>query len=77
MATTELRKRQSRALLLFGAALVLVGLLAAVSVTGLVILALAPLPISAAALLAPSRWCVAAALCVGTCWSLGLHYFLS
>ncbi|MCY3733351.1 MAG: hypothetical protein OXG42_03645 [Chloroflexi bacterium] len=77
MATTELRKRQSRALLLFGAALVLIGLFAAVSVTGLVVLALAPLPSSAAALLAPSRWCVAAALCAWACWSLGLYYVLS
>ena len=77
MAMTRLRTRQSRALLLFGAALVRVGLLAAVSVTGLVVLALAPPPISAAALLVPSRWRVVAALSVWACWSLGLYYVLS
>ena len=77
MTTTDLRKRQSRALLLFGAALVFVGVLAAVSVIGLVMLALAPLPISVAAALAPARGRVIAALCVWACWALGLCYVLS
>ena len=77
MRTTDRRRRQSNALLLVAAAASFVGLAAAVSGLGLIILAFVPLPITGAAALMPSRWRMAAALLVWGCWCFVLYLVLS
>lgn len=77
MRTADRRRRQANALLLVGAAAAFVGLGAAVSGIGLVILALVPLPFTGAAALTPSRWRVAAAMAVWGCWCVGLYHVLA
>ena len=77
MTKTDRRRRQSNALLIIGAAATFLGLASALSSVGLIILVLVPLPVTAAAVLARSRWRVAAALCVWGCWFFGLWHVLS
>jgi len=77
MATPDPRRRWSNALLLVGVAAAFVGLLSAISVIGLVILSLVPLPFSAAAALVRTRWRLVAALFVWGCWFFGLYHVLS
>ncbi len=77
MRTADRRRRQSNALLLVGAAAALIGVASALSVLGLIILALLPLPFSGAAILLPAHWGVTAALFVWGCWCFGLYHALS
>gem|GEM_PF-849486 len=77
VTATDRRRRQSNALLLIGAAAAFIGLASALSSVGLIILALAPLPITAAAVLLPSRWRLIAALVVWGCWCVGLYLVLA
>ena len=77
MRTTDRRRRQSNALLLVAAAASFVGLGAAVSGLGLIILAFVPLPATGAAALMPSRWRMATAMVVWGCWCFGLYLVLS
>jgi len=74
---TDRRRRQSNALLIAGAAAAFLGFASALSSVGLIILALVPLPITAAAVLLRSRWRIAAALCVWGCWFFGLWHVLT
>lgn len=77
MRTADRRRRQSNALLLVGAPASFVGLGAAVSGLGPIILAVVPLPVTGAAALMPARWRWAAALVVWGCWCFGLYHVLS
>jgi len=77
MATANPRRRWSNALLLVGAAAAFLGFAGALSVVGLIILALTPLPITAAAVLVRPRWRVGAALSVWGCWFFGLWQVLT
>ncbi|MCY4617755.1 MAG: hypothetical protein OXD50_04255 [Chloroflexi bacterium] len=77
MTATDKRRRRSNALLLIGAAAAFIGVAGALSNVGLIILALAPLPITAAAVLLPSRWRLFAALVVWGCWCVGLYLVLA
>ena len=77
MTATDRRRRQSNALLLIGAAAALIGVAGALSSVGLIILALAPLPFTAAAVLLPSRWRLIAALVFWGSWCVGLYLVLA
>jgi len=74
---TDRRRRWSNALLIVAAVTAFLGLASALSAVGLIILALVPLPITAAAALVRSRGRVTAALCVWGCWCFGLWHVLS
>ena len=74
---TKRRRRWSNALLVLGSAATIVGLATAFGGIGLGILVFVPVPFTAAAVVARSRWGVAAALFVWGCWFFALYHVLT